>query len=275
MVYQKVKDILRDVARGSGHITVLTGAGISAESNIPTFRGPEGYWTIGSTAYHPQEMATYRMFTKKPEEVWKWYLYRIGVCQKAEPNLGHLALFEMEKRFKNRFTLITQNVDNLHIRAGNSPQQTFQIHGNIFFMRCADECSLNLYPIPTDVRENREKGHAISETEFNLLVCPDCGTITRPHVLWFDEMYNEHHYRYHSALKVARQTELLIIVGTSGATSLPNHVAWEVKNNNGILIDINIEKNTFTDLALSSRQGIFIKEPSSKALPKILNLLKW
>ena len=64
MVYQKVKDILRDVARGSGHITVLTGAGISAESNIPTFRGPEGYWTIGSTSYHPQEMATFRMFAK-------------------------------------------------------------------------------------------------------------------------------------------------------------------------------------------------------------------
>ena len=275
MIYQKVKTILQEVAKGSGGITVLTGAGISAESNIPTFRGPEGYWTIGSTVYHPQEMATLRMFAKKPEEVWKWYLYRIGVCRNAEPNSGHLALVEMEKRFKNRFTLITQNVDNLHIRAGNSRQRTFQIHGNIFYMRCADECNLDLYPMPPNFMENREKDQALSATDFNLLVCPDCGAITRPHVLWFDEMYNEHHYRYHSALNVARQTELLIIVGTSGATSLPNRVAWEVKNNNGILLDINIEENIFSNLALSSRQGVFIKEPSSKALPKILSLLRY
>lgn len=273
MLYRKVQTILQELEKGSGGITVLTGAGISAESNIPTFRGPEGYWTIGSTAYHPQEMATFRMFTKKPEEVWKWYRYRIGVCRNAEPNSGHLALVDMEQRLKNRFTLITQNVDNLHIRAGNSRQRTFQIHGNIFFMRCAAECNLNLYPIPPGFMETREKDQTLSETDFNLLVCPDCGTTTRPHVLWFDEMYNEHHYRYHSALNVARQTALLIIVGTSGATSLPNLVAWEVKNNNGILIDINIEKNAFSNLALSSRQGIFIKEPSSKALPEILNLL--
>lgn len=259
MIYQKVKKILQDVEKSSGRITVLTGAGISAESNIPTFRGPEGYWTIGSKAYHPQEMATYRMFMQRPEEVWKWYLYRIGVCKKAKPNSGHLALVEMEKRFKNRFALITQNVDNLHIKAGNSLKHTFQIHGNIFFMRCANECHGKLYPIPA--------------ADLKLLECPDCGNLTRPHVLWFDEMYNEHHYRYHSALNVARQTELLIVVGTSGATSLPNLVVWEVKNNGGIIIDINIEENPFSNLALASQRGVFIKEPSSKALPNILNLL--
>jgi NAD-dependent deacetylase len=259
MIYQKIKTILQEIGNGSGRITVLTGAGISAESNIPTFRGPEGYWTIGSKAYHPQEMATYRMFTQSPEEVWKWYLYRIGVCKAAEPNPGHLALVEMEKWFKDRFTLITQNVDNLHIRAGNSLKQTFQIHGNIFFMRCADECTLKIYPIPT--------------ADLTLFECPDCGNLTRPHVLWFDEMYNEHHYRYHSALNVAKKTELLIVVGTSGATSLPNLVVWEVKNNGGIIIDINIEENPFSNLALASRRGMFIKEPSSKALPEILNLL--
>jgi NAD-dependent deacetylase len=72
----RLEKILHEFAKGTGRLTVLTGAGISAESNIPTFRGPEGYWTIGSKEYQPQEMATYQMFAQKPDEVWKWYLYR-------------------------------------------------------------------------------------------------------------------------------------------------------------------------------------------------------
>ena len=268
-----LEKILQDFAKGSGRLTILTGAGISAESNIPTFRGPEGYWTIGSKEYQPQEMATYMMFMQKPEEVWKWYLYRIGICKKAQPNPGHHALVDMEMLFKDRFTLITQNVDNLHLRAGNSLLRTFQIHGNVFFMRCADECKREVFPIPKNLTD-REKNETLTETERQLLMCPDCGSRTRPHVLWFDEMYNEHYYRYHSALKVAEETDLLLVVGTSGATSLPNQVVWEVKNRNGIIIDINIEENPFSNIALNSRQGFFIKQPSGKALPDILQRFK-
>ena len=91
------KQLLQRIAAGDGNITVLTGAGISAESGIPTFRGPEGYWTVGSAVYQPQEMATFQMFSRMPEEVWKWYLYRMGVCQAARPNDGHSALVAMEK----------------------------------------------------------------------------------------------------------------------------------------------------------------------------------
>jgi len=273
MLNRHLKKTLQDFARGSGRITILTGAGISAESGIPTFRGPEGYWTIGSKEYHPQEMATFSMFVKKPDEVWKWYLYRIGVCGKASPNPGHLALLEMETLFKNRFTLITQNVDNLHLRAGNRLEKTFQIHGNVFFMRCAGECALTVYPIPEDL-SGRGKNENLTEKDRSLLMCPDCGSRTRPHVLWFDEMYNEHFYRYHSALNVSGETELLIVVGTSGATNLPNQVVWEVKNRDGIIIDINIEENPFSNLALKSRRGFFIKQPSSKALPSILHVFK-
>lgn len=268
-----LEKILQDFAKGSGRLTILTGAGISAESNIPTFRGPEGYWTIGSKEYQPQEMATYRMFRQKPEEVWKWYLYRIDVCKKAQPNPGHHALVEMETLFKDRFTLITQNVDNLHLRAGNSLDKTFQIHGNVFFMRCADECKKEVFSIPENLI-GREKNQALTETDRQLLVCPYCGSRTRPHVLWFDEMYNEHYYRYHSALKVAGETDLLLVVGTSGATSLPNQVVWEVKNRNGIIIDINIEKNPFSIIALNSRQGFFIKQPSGEILPDIVQCFK-
>lgn len=273
MLDRHLEKILQDFAKGSGRLTILTGAGISAESNIPTFRGPEGYWTIGSNEYQPQEMATYRMFREKPEEVWKWYLYRIGVCKKAQPNPGHHALVEMETLFKDRFTLITQNVDNLHLRAGNSSLKTFQIHGNVFFMRCADECKRKIFPIPKNLA-GREKNDALTETDRQLLMCPYCGSRTRPHVLWFDEMYNEHYYRYHSALKVAEETGLLLVVGTSGATSLPNQVVWEVKNRNGIIIDINIEKNPFSIIALNSRQGFFIKQPSGETLPDMVQRFK-
>ena len=268
-----LEKIFQDFAKGSGRLTVLTGAGISAESNIPTFRGPEGYWTIGSNEYQPQEMATYRMFRQKPEEVWKWYLYRIDVCKKAQPNPGHHALVEMETLFKDRFTLITQNVDNLHLRAGNSLDKTFQIHGNVFFMRCTDECEKEVFSIPENLI-GREKNEALTETDRRLLVCPYCGSRTRPHVLWFDEMYNEHYYRYHSALKVAGETDLLLVVGTSGATSLPNQVVWEVKNRNGIIVDINIEKNPFSIIALNSREGFFIKQPSGEVLPDIVQRFK-
>ncbi|MGD9246283.1 MAG: Sir2 family NAD-dependent protein deacetylase, partial [Desulfobacterales bacterium] len=120
----------------------------------------------------------------------------------------------------------------------------------------------------------RTRDQTITEKERDLLRCPDCGSRTRPHVLWFDEMYYEHHYRYHSSLRVAGETELLIVVGTSGATNLPNQVVWEVNSHGGIIIDINIEENPFSHLALKSGRGFFIKQPSSQALPNILQLLK-
>ncbi|MFC1813318.1 NAD-dependent deacetylase [Thermodesulfobacteriota bacterium] len=269
---QNLEKMLKNVAQGAGRITVLTGAGISAESNIPTFRGPEGYWTIGSKEYQPQEMATYEMFTQKPDEVWKWYLYRVGVCKRSEPNAGHLSLVEMEKYFKGRFTLITQNVDNLHLRAGSRSNQTFQIHGNIFYMRCARECALRIYSIPENLI-GRGKGDGLTKRDRLLLSCPECGDRARPHVLWFDEAYNEHYYRFNSALKAAAETELLIVVGTSGATNLSNQIAWLVHGRNGSIVDINIEENPFSQLALKSRKGYFIKEPSSTALPRILQTL--
>jgi len=259
---QNLEKMLKDAAQGPGRITLLTGAGISAESNIPTFRGPEGYWT-----------ATFEMFMQKPDEVWKWYLYRIGVCKKAKPNSGHRALVEMEKHFGNRFTLITQNVDNLHLRAGSHRSRTFQIHGNIFYMRCTRECALKIYSIPENLT-GRGKDDNLTERDRTLLSCPECGILTRPPVLWFDEAYNEHYYRFDSALKAAEETELLIVVGTSGATNLPSQIAWLVHGRNRSIVDINIEENPFSQLAYKSRQGYFIKEASSKALPRILKTLK-
>lgn len=269
---QEVTQVLREIAGGTGRITVLTGAGISAESGIPTFRGPEGYWTVGSTVYQPQEMATFHMFSQMPDEVWKWYLYRMGVCGAAKPNPGHLALVAMEERFGDRFTLITQNVDGLHLRAGNSLARTYQIHGNVFYMRCSLECNEAVYPIPPAVRP-KNKDEQLTDSDREHLRCPVCGARSRPHILLFDESYNEHHYHFYSSLKTAQQTALLIVVGTAGATNLPNQVAQGVHQHGGTIIDVNIEANPFTQLAHKSTRGFFVQQPSATALPAMAEAL--
>lgn len=269
----QVVRILEAFAAGSGQVTVLTGAGISAESGIPTFRGPEGYWTVGSREYHPQEMATYAMFDQKPQEVWRWYLYRKHVCGAADPNDGHRALAEMERLFEDRFTLITQNVDGLHLRAGSSARRTFQIHGNVFFMRCSRECSRQIYPIPEQL-QIRSRNEVLPDESVAALRCPACGHLARPHVLWFDETYDEDFYRFHSSLAVAGRTDLLLIVGTSGATNLPTQIAGTVSRQGGAIIDINIEHNPFSQLALKSRRGAFIQQPSGRALPQIMDVFR-
>lgn len=265
MCMEQATRLVTETIRGKGQITVLTGAGISAESGIPTFRGPKGFWTVGSKEYHPQEMATFAMFSQDPESVWVWYLYRLGLCQQARPNAGHRALACMETRLGDQFQLITQNVDNLHILAGNSLARTFQIHGNIFHSRCASACTDEIFRLP-DGLTAKGKGDTLSDRERRLLTCPDCGGWRRPHVLWFDESYNEHHFHFDSALEVAMRTHLLITVGTAGATTLPNHIVNLVHKNGGLMIDINVADNPFADVAMHSEQGIFIQHSSSDAL---------
>lgn len=258
--------------RAGDRLTVMSGAGISAESGIPTFRGPEGYWTVGSRVYHPQEMATRAMFDRSPREVWRWYLYRMGVCRRASPNAGHRAVVDLERLLGERFTLITQNVDGLHLRAGSSSGRTLQIHGNVSYMRCARECSTEVFPLPAEVPAKGPRD-PLTDAEAALLVCPRCGGPSRPHVLWFDETYNEVHYRCHSALAAAATTGVLIIVGTSGATNLPNQVARLAKSGGALVIDVNIEANVFTRLALAEPRGFFIQQPGATALPALVQTL--
>jgi NAD-dependent deacetylase len=212
------------------------------------------------------------MFTHQPDELWKWYLYRMGICGNAEPNPGHHALVAMEQRFGGRFTLITQNVDGLHLRAGNSRERTYQIHGNINHMRCSLECSNAVYPVPQAVQP-KAKDDQLTDRDRELLRCPLCGARTRPHILLFDESYDEYHYRWHNSLKAASETALLIVVGTAGATNLPNQVAHEVHRQGGIIIDVNIETNPFARLAESSGRGFFVQQPSASALPAMLAVM--
>ena len=269
MDHQRLIQLLENSLGDGGRITVLTGAGISAESGIPTFRGPEGYWTVGSRVYQPEEMATWRMFQQNPRAVWQWYLYRLGVCRQADPNTGHHALVEMEQYFSGRFILVTQNVDNLHRRCGQSAENTYEIHGNINWVRCTNACSENLLPLPNPVTP-KAKSEPISEPEWQALHCPRCGHLLRPHVLWFDENYDEFHYRYESTLEAGQQTDCLVVVGTSGATNLPNQLVAEVYHRKGAIIDINIEPNRFGQLAERYDRGLAIRKPSSIALPLIV-----
>ena len=212
---------VREYTNTNGRIVVLTGAGISAESGIPTFRGEEGYWQVDSRHYQPQEMATFQAFCEMPDEVWAWYLYRRAVCRASSPNAAHEALVRMERHLGERFQLITQNVDGLHLRAGQSPERTWQIHGDIEFMRCAKECDGALHPMPAGLGDQFDRTDTVDDRLRCLLVCPSCGGRARPHVLWFDEMYDEDRYRFESSMNAMTGADALIVIGTSGATTLP------------------------------------------------------
>jgi NAD-dependent deacetylase len=212
-------------------------------------------------------MATYQMFQSNPDDVWQWYLYRLGVCQRAEPNAGHKALVDMERRLEDRFTLITQNVDGLHLRAGSTEPRTYQIHGNIQFMRCAADCSPQLLPIPSSVKP-KNKNECLTEADREALRCPHCGNRTRPHILWFDEYYDEAYYRYNSSIHAAENADALLVVGTSGATSLPMQVGSIAARRGALMIDINPASNPFSSIAQQSG-GFFIEGTASDVLAEM------
>ncbi len=256
---------------GNASVVFMTGAGISAESGIPTFRGKEGYWTVGSRNFHPTELATRQAFTEIPEEVWCWYLYRRGVCNEALPNAGHNALARMEESLGDRFLLVTQNVDGLHERGGNSMKRIFEVHGNVNFMRCWAECNLTLWPIPDEIGP-KARGATMTDEERALLVCPECGGRTRPHVLWFDECYDETWFRFHSSLAAVKKCGALVTVGSSGSTNLPMQMASLASGTGAVLIDINPEANPFSRMAQGAG-GFWLKRPAGAALNELRELL--
>jgi NAD-dependent deacetylase len=259
---------LPDIDHSEAPVVFLTGAGISAESGIPTFRGPEGYWRVGSRNYQPTEMATAEAFEQMPEEVWRWYLHRRSVCRAAAPNAAHRALVELERRVGDRFLLVTQNVDGLHLRAGQSAERTYQIHGNIDFCRCAEGCAPAVRPLPAALPEAWPTERPLGDADRVLLRCA-CGASLRPHVLWFDESYDEPLYRYHSALRAAEQAAALIVVGTSGATTLPARMCELVAARGAPLVVVDPEPTVFSELAERSRRGRFLRGSATALVPAL------
>lgn len=264
---KELEEILAPVVRG--RVVVLTGAGISAESGIPTFRGPEGFWSVGSRVYAPQEMATQGFFQEDPDAVWSWYLYRRTLCRRAQPNAAHMALVRLEQALQERFVLVTQNVDGLHERAGSSKARTYEIHGNLHRMRCTRACSDDTWPLPEEIGDwSREK--TLGARQRALLRCRRCGAPTRPHVLWFDETYNETHYRSDSAVAAVYESDWLCVIGTSGATSLPVFMG-EIAMRRGMpLVNVDPEANPFS--VGVEHSGVHLRDAAARAVP---GLVQW
>ncbi|WP_061248658.1 SIR2 family NAD-dependent protein deacylase [Leptospira alstonii] len=224
-------------------ITAITGAGISAESGIPTFRGADGLWKN----FRAEDLATPQAFQKNPKLVWEWYLWRRGIIETKDPNSGHEALAELEKRHTD-FFLITQNVDGLHLRAGS--KKLIEIHGNIFINRCSSCDNEILIPISTPNEP--------------LPKCNVCGSLFRPGVVWFGESYDESKLKQ-SILRM-RNTDLLLIIGTSGAVSMPVYLAEIAKESGSIIIEINPEESSFTPSV-----DLFLKGKSGEILPDLIH----
>jgi NAD-dependent deacetylase len=215
-------------------VAVLTGAGISAESGIPTFRGAGGLWR----QYRAEDLATPEAFARDPRLVWEWYDWRRCLISKAEPNAGHRALAELERR-KRSFTLVTQNVDGLHDRAGS--RSLLKLHGDIWWMRCT-AC-----------------GREEKDDRAPLAVLPPqcgCGGLLRPGVVWFGEPLPAQTWR--EAEEAARNAEVLLVVGTAAVVYPAAGLAPLAKSAGARVIELNPEETPLSahvDCSLRGRSG--------------------
>jgi NAD-dependent deacetylase len=250
-----------------GKILVVTGAGISAESGIPTFRGKDGYWTIGSTEYSPQEIATTTTLESHADELWDWYLDRLrSYILKASPNPAHQAIVELEKFAGDRMLLVTQNIDGLHLDAGSSNERTIEIHGDARRMRCSDECWIrnnNEIPEFWDI----EEGASFPED----FTCPRCSYLTRPHVLLFDEVYSQELYRSREASSFATEADLTISIGCSAGVHIAQTLCNLAVVNDAMHIDLNTDEGPMSNLALQT--GLFLAGKAGRTVPDLVEIL--
>jgi NAD-dependent deacetylase len=258
-----IKEVLRKEKRNK--FTFLTGAGISADSGIPTYRGSDGIWVKGTKYHKPEEFGTYRYFIEHQEEVWQYTLFRKKMIENAKPNESHKILADLEKILGDKFHLITQNIDNLHRRAGN--ENIYEVHGNYREVKCSIDCK-EILPIPSNL-SGKDIKEELRTDEIDSLKCPECGNWLRPNILWFDEYYDEKTNKKFSSLKVAKNSGILFIVGTSGATNLPIEIARTTLKYGGYVVDMNIEDNHFTELLKDKKRAIVVRERSSDILPLI------
>ena len=267
---ERIGELCASAFEREGPIVFLTGAGISAESGVPTFRGAEGYWKIGGANYQPEALATREAFERMPEEIWAWYLYRRGVCRAARPNAAHMALVALEKVLTSRFLLVTQNVDGLHQRAGTS--RCYAIHGHIDFMRCEREYP-RVRPIPPSISVDWPKARKLSEADRDALRCCDGDGWSRPHVLWFDESYDEELFRFESAMAAGLSASMLVVIGTSGATTLPTHLVNIAVHREIPLVVVGPDDSPFTRAAYGASNGLVLKGMAGEWVPVLTRAL--
>jgi len=250
--------------------TFLTGAGISADSGIPTYRGIDGIWIKGTQFHKPEEFGTYKYFKENPEEVWQYSLFRKKMFESAKPNESHREIVEIENLLEDKFHLITQNIDNLHRRAGT--ERIYEIHGNNREIKCSNGCK-EIVHLPDEIK-GKDIDEDLTATDIELLKCKECGSWMRPNILWFDERYDEKTNKRFSSLKIAKNSGILFIVGTSGATNLPMAIAETTLKYGGTIVDINTEDNLFTKLIKDKKNKIIIRGTSTENLKTIKEIFK-
>jgi NAD-dependent deacetylase len=258
-----IEAIHTGVSAGGG-VVFITGAGISAESGIRTYRGDDGLWTTDGAAAMSKSTLAY--FSRYPDRSWQWHLDRRAEVLIAEPNAAHDSVARLEATLGDGFTLITQNVDRLHIRAGNTERRTLEIHGHYGGMRCTAGCA-GIIPLPTEVDTWTAKSEWLDYRD--LLECPQCGFATRPHVLWFDEFYDETHFRIKTAGSTAARASLCITVGNSGGVPAAARLAGIAAKAGAALVDVNPADGDLRQLALRSPRGSSVAAPAAQALPEI------
>ncbi len=253
------------------NIVVLTGAGISVESGIPTYRDNDGFWTIGSENYTPQEIATREFFDRDPKAQWCYNLQRKNEMANAKPNEGHHKLKELEdycKTYGKTFQLITQNIDGLHGDVGHE-NEIYCIHGDMNYARCPNISFNGCKLANKKVAFPKISMKKVKEKEFQVPKCNCCGSILRPHVLWFDESYSENLYRLTSTINAVKNADLLIVIGTCYQTSLPQRILGYCNTNNTPVIDVNPNLNA--DVLICPL--LMVQKTATEFLCKILNQL--
>jgi len=223
------------------HVAVLSGAGISAESGVPTFRGEGGLWK----QFRAVDLATPEAFSRDPRLVWEFYNWRRDLIGRLSPNPGHFALAQIEERVP-QFTLITQNIDGLHEKAGS--RNVIELHGNLWKVRCTgcETVSEDLrIPLP------------------ELPACESCGSLLRPHVVWFGEMLEPQ--VLNAAYEAIGNCDLMIVIGTSGTVQPAASMGVQAKRNGASVAEINLEPTPYSDV-----YNISISGKSGEILPQLL-----
>ncbi len=240
--------MLKRELKEEDRITILSGAGISAESGVPTFRGKDGLWK----GYDATQLATPQAFAGDPEKVLEWYVWRRNLIGQCKPNPAHFAIAELEEAGRDVVT-ITQNIDNLHREAGS--RNIIELHGNIWKIRCSAGC-----PAILDVpRDFNPPGDAPRE-------CPTCGKLLRPHIVWFGEMLDPADIR--TSEERLSETDVLLIVGTSGVVQPAASLGYIAKSAGAYVVEVNIEATPLSGMADQSLFGA-----AGEILPRVFEPL--
>jgi NAD-dependent deacetylase len=241
------EDIARaaEALKYATRVAVLTGAGVSAESGVPTFRASDGLWE----GHRIEDVATPRGYAKDPTLVWRFYNARRANVKTVLPNPGHFALVELEQRYGENFTLITQNVDGLHRTAGS--KNVLEIHGSLYRTRC------------TGCAEIQDRGlEPLGEAP----KCPTCRANLRPDIVWFEEALPPGEWE--NAVYAAAECDVFLVVGTSAvvypaASLIP--ISKNAKHPGATVIEFNL-----TETSASTQADIGLYGPSGELLPKVL-----